>query len=252
MIIKETVYITCYNKQRTLHIYLPDDLSENEKLPVMYMFDGHNLFNDEDSTYGTSWGLKEYLQTNNNRLMVVGIECDHSDNGKERLREFTPFTFEDDPWGHIDQKGLDLIDWMINELKPYIDSKYPTKKARKYTYVGGSSMGGTMALYMAIVHSDIYSKAVCVSPHIYPMYKEFRTILDHPMNKNTEVYISWGGWEYPEHYIFAMATDQNLQIIRALFKKPGVEVYPHCFKNDDHSESSWKKELKVWMKDLNL
>ena len=57
--------------------------------------------------------------------------------------------------------------------------------------------------------------------------------------------------EYKPH-IMAMATDQNLQILRALMKKPGVDVIPHCFKNDDHSERAWEKELPVWMKELNI
>ena len=72
MIIKEEVWITPYQLPRMLHIYLPDDLQEDEKLPVLYMFDGHNLFYDEDATYGTSWGLKDYLDKHHNRLMVVG------------------------------------------------------------------------------------------------------------------------------------------------------------------------------------
>lgn len=252
MIIKEEVWISPYNLNRNLHIYIPDNIRDDEKLPVLYMFDGHNLFYDDEATYGTSWGLREYLEQHDNRLIVVGLECSHDDEGRERLREFTPYTYEDDIWGHVDEKGLALIDWMINELKPYIDEKYPTLKDRNHTYIGGSSMGGIMSLYMTLMHSDVYSKSVCVSPHIYPMYKQLRNDLDHEMVPDTEVYISWGGWEYPEHYTFATATDQNLQIIRALLKKPGVDVFPHCFKNDDHSESSWKKELKVWMKELKL
>ena len=28
----------------------------------MYFFDGHNLFFDEDATYGKSWGLKDFLE----------------------------------------------------------------------------------------------------------------------------------------------------------------------------------------------
>ncbi|MCF0110502.1 MAG: alpha/beta hydrolase, partial [Erysipelotrichaceae bacterium] len=147
---------------------------------------------------------------------------------------------------------LALIEWMTTELKDFIDSTYPTISDREHTYIGGSSMGGIMSLYMALTHSDVYSKAVCVSPYIYPMYKSLRKDLGHDMYENTQVYISWGGREYPTHDIFAMATDQNLQIIRALMKKPGVDVIPHCFKNDDHSESAWKKELPIWMKDLGL
>ena len=45
MVIKEMVHITPYHLERMLHIYLPDDYEESEaRYPVMYMYDGHNLF----------------------------------------------------------------------------------------------------------------------------------------------------------------------------------------------------------------
>ena len=39
----------------TVYVYLPDGMDGRERLPVLYMFDGHNVFFDEDATYGTSW-----------------------------------------------------------------------------------------------------------------------------------------------------------------------------------------------------
>ena len=80
MIIKENVWITPYQCDRLLHIYLPDDIQENETFPVLYMFDGHNLFFDEDATYGKCWGLKDYLDKHHSRLIVVGLECNHDGN----------------------------------------------------------------------------------------------------------------------------------------------------------------------------
>lgn len=249
MVIKETVWIAPYECERRLHIYLPEDIKEGERFPVLYMFDGHNLFFDEEATYGKSWGLKKYLDEHHSRLIVVGLECNHV--GNERLSEFTPYAFYEDEWGHVPEKGRVLIEWMKSDLKKYIDSKYPTLPDRLHTYIGGSSMGGLMSLYMAMCHSDTYSKAACVSPHIYPCYKYLREDLSTPMEANTQVYISWGGQEY-DPYTMAKATDQNLQIIRALLKKPGVDVIPHCFKNDDHSETAWEKELPVWMEELQI
>lgn len=250
MVIKENIWITPFETERTLHIYLPDDLGEQERLPVLYMFDGHNLFFDEDATYGVSWGLKDYLDAHHSRLLVVGLECNHE--GIERLKEFTPYSFYEPEWGYVQQRGRALFDWMVSELKDYIDSHYPTLPFRETTYIGGSSMGGTMALYGILVHSQYYSKAICVSPHIYPMFKSLRKDLNNYIYEGTEVYISWGGYEYDRHKTFALATDQNLQIMRSLLKKPGVDVLPHVFKNDDHSERAWRKELPVWMKELHI
>ena len=50
MLLKEKVYIPYLRRKRTLHIFIPDDAQENERFPVLYMFDGHNLFLDEDAT----------------------------------------------------------------------------------------------------------------------------------------------------------------------------------------------------------
>ena len=61
MLIQEKIFLPIANEERMLHIYLPDDAKKNEKFPVLYMFDGHNLFVDEDATYGKSWGMKRNL-----------------------------------------------------------------------------------------------------------------------------------------------------------------------------------------------
>ena len=70
---------------------MPDTIYKEERLPVLYMFDGHNLFFDDVATYGKCWGIKDYLDKNDGRIIVVGIECNH--NGDQRLNEFTPYDF---------------------------------------------------------------------------------------------------------------------------------------------------------------
>ena len=62
MIFKKEVWITPYQMNRRLHIYVPQRaMEEGRRCPVLYMFDGHNLFEDQEATYGKSWGLKDYL-----------------------------------------------------------------------------------------------------------------------------------------------------------------------------------------------
>ncbi|MGM9960060.1 MAG: alpha/beta hydrolase-fold protein, partial [Allobaculum sp.] len=59
--------------QRTvkIHMYLPDDyLSSQEKYPVLYMFDGHNLFFDEDATFGRSWRMLNSLYALDRKIIV--------------------------------------------------------------------------------------------------------------------------------------------------------------------------------------
>ena len=90
MIVKRDCHYSPAGKNRPLHIWLPDDYDRSgQRYPVMYFFDGHNLFLNEDATYGKSWGLKEFLETWGKQLIVVGIECGHE--GQERLSEYLPY-----------------------------------------------------------------------------------------------------------------------------------------------------------------
>lgn len=90
MIIKRDFIYTPKRKKRKLHIYLPEDYYETEeRYPVMYFFDGHNLFSDADATYGKSWGMKTFLDQWGKSMIIVGMECGHE--GTERLYEYSPY-----------------------------------------------------------------------------------------------------------------------------------------------------------------
>ena len=48
-----TARITPFGKDRLVRLWLPDGAMEgSDAYPVVYMFDGHNVFFDEDATYG--------------------------------------------------------------------------------------------------------------------------------------------------------------------------------------------------------
>lgn len=51
-------------EERSIHLYLPAGYFEtDERYPVLYMFDGQNLFFDQDATFGKSWGLSSSWTT---------------------------------------------------------------------------------------------------------------------------------------------------------------------------------------------
>ena len=162
MVIKRDIWYTPTQKMRRLHIYLPDSYDyTQERYPVMYFFDGHNLFYDEDATYGTSWGLKGFLDHWNKPMIVVGIECGHE--GEERLNEYCPYHVGKGFLSRVQGIGDDTIRWMIDDLKTMIDRDYRTCPFRECTGIAGSSMGGLMALFASIRYNQWFSKAACLS-----------------------------------------------------------------------------------------
>ena len=130
-----TAHITPFGLDRNTFVYLPDDWqSSGRRYPVVYMFDGHNLFFDSTATYGTCWGLKEYMDAHP-QAIIVAPECNHE--GNARLEEYSPYDFA---WQEYDIKGRGkaYLDWMVQDLKPLIDAKYPTLPDRENTAIGGS------------------------------------------------------------------------------------------------------------------
>ena len=104
MIIKQPFMYPLKNEERMLHIYLPDNyLNCDDTYPVAYFFDGHNLYKDEDATYGKSWGLEKFLTNYKKEFIVVGIECSHV--GHERLDEYCPYDLKESWLGDLKGYG---------------------------------------------------------------------------------------------------------------------------------------------------
>ena len=229
-------------EERRIYVYTPD---KRGNYPVLYLFDGQNLFDDEEATYGKSWGLFDYLKENKVPLIVVGVECNH--HGEEekcggRLSEYTPFPFEDPHWGKIKARGKITMDFFVNELKPYIDDNYPTKPDRKHTFIAGSSMGGLMTLYALCRYNDVFSRGASLSPSLtFAPEKVLSMIRNGRMKSDTVLYMDYGEKEFygRSRQAFADAT-------AALIRKK-IRVTSRIAPNGEHNEASWEKAVPFFM-----
>lgn len=153
--------------KRRAYLYLPAcyDEQPDARFPVMYMFDGHNVFFDEDATYGKSWGMARYMDETQTPLIIAAVECNPI--GNNRLEEYCPFTCEDPNLGRIRGRGRATMNWFIHGFKPMIDANLRTLPDRDNTLIAGSSMGGLMSLYAATAFNSVFGKAVCLSPSLW-------------------------------------------------------------------------------------
>ena len=59
MIVEKELFMTKLNETRKIFIYLPDDYdTSNKQYPVLYAFDGHNIF--LDASYSTTYRKARY------------------------------------------------------------------------------------------------------------------------------------------------------------------------------------------------
>lgn len=244
-IFKTEIYELTRKEKRKIYVYKPD---YDGQFPVLYMFDGHNLFYDEEATYGKSWGLLDYLKENDVPLIVVGIECNHHDEKYRyggRLSEYSPFDFSDPEWGDIKGRGKITMDFIVNELKPYIDDNYPTLKDRQYTFIGGSSMGGLMTLYALSNYNHIFSRGASLSPSIIFAPDKVFEMVNKAEYKNTVLYMDYGEKE------IGYKNTRKLfgQLSSELIKKK-VLLESRIVPKGKHNEATWQKAIPFFMETL--
>ncbi|MEE3486815.1 MAG: alpha/beta hydrolase-fold protein [Bulleidia sp.] len=251
MIVYQDFNYPLKNENRRLHIYLPPFYDRsNERYPVMYMFDGQNLFHDAEATYGKSWGLEYFLDHYDKNMIVCGMECGH--NGDERLSEYNPY---DMSWhGHfVHGAGEETFRWLIEEVKPFMDSHFRTYGHREATGIGGSSMGGIMSMYGAVAHNDVFSKAACLSTGVFWNLSRFRKTLSmNVLSPDTRIYISWGEKE-AGRAAHNGNPETDTREARAVYRfehelqEKGARTYHLFVRGGEHNEASWERQNQKYM-----
>ncbi len=234
-------------ERRRAYVYLPQAAESDPDLrfPVLYMFDGHNVFFDEDATYGKSWGLGEYLDTHQVPLIVAAIECNHDPNNG-RISEYAPYSFSSRSFGTIKGRGPMTMDWLIHSFKPEIDRRYPTKPDRRHTFIGGSSMGGLMSLYAVCCFNTVFSRAAALSPSLTFAPDHLKALIcTAEIGKDTVLYMDMGEAELGWHN-----TSRTFWRFSRQLAERGVRVTARIVPDGKHCESSWEKQIPFFLHTL--
>jgi predicted alpha/beta superfamily hydrolase len=234
---------------RKAYLYLPEsyEWDSERRYPVLYMFDGHNVFFDEDATYGKSWGMNQYMEQSGKDLIIAAVECNHE--GNRRLSEYSPVSFEDPSLGKVRGKGNVYMDWLVKVFKPYIDENYRTLSDRQHTAIAGSSMGGLMALYGAVAYNHVFRCAACLSPSLWVSTGKILEIIARSrIRQGTVIYMDYGELELSNHMASADALITAAHLLMVKRANVTLRIVP----GGTHSEASWEKQIPVFMDCLGL
>lgn len=231
-------------RPRRLYVYLPRDYARSgRRYPVLYMFDGHNVFYDAHATYGKSWGMKEYLTRTRLPLILVAIEC--NPEGNRRLNEYAPWDLEIPELGRLEGLGRVTMDWMAGPLKEEIDRTYRTLPDRDHTLIAGSSMGGLMSLYAISAYNRVYSRAAALSPTLWAGGPALHALLTGTaLQKPTRVYLDLGTGELPEEAHSELA---DLFGTAAELTAAGAVTAARIVPGALHNEAAWEKRIPIFL-----
>lgn len=224
-----------FNRSKAVWIYLPPDYHSSQKnYPVLYMHDGQNVFDNYTSFMG-EWEVDETL----NRLqqdsadygcIVVGLE-----SGPFRVQELTPYSHPQYGGGDGDK----YIQFIIQNLKPWVDSTYRTLKSPQFTAIGGSSLGGLISFYAHQSYPQIFGKSLVFSPSYW-----FNDSIYLLPSQNTQI---------ANGRIFHLAGAQESATMVSLFNRMNDSlvangILPQNFSSvvkldGQHSEWFWRREF---------
>lgn len=158
--------------KRDVLVYLPPGYrrSRTWRYPVLYLHDGQNIF-DRATAFGSmEWGADETAQRLvEEKLIDPVIIVAVANTGAERIHEYAPTRGRLEEGKRKRSKGLlrQYGRFLINELKPFIDTRYRTMTAAEYTGLGGSSLGGLATMALGLWYSNVFSRLAVMSPSIW-------------------------------------------------------------------------------------
>jgi len=181
-----------------LYISLPHSYEATDKTyPVLYILDG-------DMAYGMAASIARYLQFGGNipELIIVGIGYGtlRKEEGNMRQRDYSPTVKS----GKEDITGgaPNFLNFLTDELFPYINSAYRTDKNDKAVF--GYSMAGLFCFYTLFNEPDTFNRYIIGSPYLLwdnaVIFNEEEEASIKFKKLDARVFISVGSEESTEKY----------------------------------------------------
>lgn len=238
-------------KERLVRVYIPSTYNfddPNHRFKVIYMLDGKNLFDDYTSFVG-EWGIDESIENMiqrhvNDGYIVVGIDA--PETNIDRSLEMSPKGIKRTYKNQLKGEGYAhlLGKFIFDEVKPDIDKNFYT--IPDYTGVGGSSMGGLMALYLALEYQREIKFSLAFSPAIFLFkWDNFKAYLDRVVTKDLpKIYFYIGGVGFEKVFVETTLRTYNYLLDRG-FSHDHIKLIYDTDK--EHNERAWREYFPMML-----
>ena len=229
-LIHEAFYMPQLRRTRRIWMYYPDGYHESDtRYPVIYMHDGQNLF-DEATAFDKEWQIDETLQSFTAQCIVIGIE-----NSEHRMTEYN--CCDNEKYG---EEGKAYLDFIVHNLKPYIDNYYITKSGREHTYMAGSSMGGLISLFGGLYYPEVFSKLGIFSPSLWivpNILEEIQSLIESNNSYSQHLFF-YGGANEGGNMV------ENIRDAVELLKQyPQYRINVNIDTEGEHCETCWRNKF---------
>ncbi|GIU50412.1 alpha/beta hydrolase [Shewanella sp. KT0246] len=260
-------------KPRPIDVWLPEDYPANAPYAVVYMHDGKVLFDASKSWNGTAWEVDETAATLNKiedikPFIVVGIHNAEQSRHSEYFPQKPFESLSEDKQTSLYQTQRNetekllaqavysdkYAEFIVTELKPYIDTHFKVATDKQNTFIMGSSMGGLISWYTALEYPQVFGGAACLSTHWpgsfaqdnNPIPQVFNQYLAKQIATKPQVKLYF---DYGDQTLDAMYPPLQADVDK-LFEAAEYDKelwQSHFFKGKAHNENDWAERLSIPM-----
>ncbi|MEO8276874.1 MAG: alpha/beta hydrolase-fold protein [Thermoanaerobaculia bacterium] len=216
------------NRTHDVRVFYPPGYAENPlaSYPVMYMQDGQNLFFPNEAFGGQHWKVEETLGVLSSmnlirKSIVVGIYP------RDRMHDYTKPGYE--TYG----------DWLVGELKPWVEARYRTLPGPENSAVMGSSLGGVVSFYLGWQYPEQFGRVGAMSSTFGYRDDLIARVASEP-RRPLKLYLDTG-WPRDNYEV-------NRSLRQLLLRRgyvEGVDLLYLAFPDAAHNERSWAMRAHV-------
>lgn len=225
---------------RSLRILLPPGYrlpaNKERRYPVLYLNDGQDLFGAcTDKEWRVDRTVAALIREHRiPPIIVVGIDHGH----RARAKEYLPWGDETLQPPEPDAAGKYYPAFLLDEVVPFVESRYRISKGAAHRVLGGSSYGAGIALFTAMERPGSFAGLLLESPSL--------SADNYHLLRNAEVVHVW-----PRRiYIGTGTVREPLQDVRrleALLRNKGVagagRLLVRVQQGAMHNEKYWAQRL---------
>ncbi len=228
--------------ERKLLVWLPPgyEAEKERRYDVLYMHDGQNVFDDWTSFAG-EWGADETAKTLIEQKKIRPIIIVAIENNNRRMDEYT---MTRDPARGAGGDGAKYAKFVAEEVKPFIDATYRTKKARENTGVAGSSLGATISLEIARAYPETFGLVAALSPAAFwndsEMLNRFETDTAWMKGKKFWIDIGTNEGDAAQKQAFVDSVRRFAPILKTAGLTEEKDYHLKVIDGAQHNEKAWR------------
>lgn len=261
-----------YVTARNIDVWLPSGYTPANKYNVLYMHDGQMLYDSATTWNHLAWDVDDILDALMKEgkikdVIVVGIwngdKTRHADYFPQKPFESLPKEKQEQVYAAARSNGYSVFNnyeihsdnylkFIVQEVKPLIDSLFSVYTDRKHTFIAGSSMGGLISMYAICEYPEVFGGAACLSTH-------WPGIFSMDNNPVPDAFFEYLGKNLPDpktHRIYFDYGDQTLDAMYpplqrqadAIMEERGYTAAnweTRYFPGENHSETAWHKRFAI-------